>query len=258
MKRYQLLILFCGLFGLVMQFLPGQAYAIHVSPETVKVSATYNGQDIAVTGEIKGDEEAVVQIIGDSSKVELKQKGKVGGLLWMTVGHISISNAPTAYLVCLPKSIDDLRKDNDPIWEKLNIGFSSLQGNMVFEPEPENRERLFTDFIDLKTHDNLYHIFGDVLQYDKDPEGDREFKAIIHIPAKMPVADYQVKVLRLKNGEVVGIEEANLKLEETGFPLLISKLAFNHSLLYGVLAVVIAVFAGLFMGVLFKDRGGSH
>jgi ABC-type dipeptide/oligopeptide/nickel transport system permease subunit len=35
-------------------------------------------------------------------------------------------------------------------------------------------------------------------------------------------------------------------------------MAFEHSLLYGIMAVVIAVFAGLFMGVIFKDRGGAH
>jgi hypothetical protein len=51
-----------------------------------------------------------------------------------------------------------------------------------------------------------------------------------------------------------------LKVEEQGIPFMISSLAFNHSLLYGFLAVLIAVAAGLVMDFFFGTGkgGGAH
>lgn len=239
--------------------LPGQAKAIHVSPEHVDISAMYNGSEVFVTGEIQNDEEAVVQVIGPSSEVDLQQRGKVGGFLWMTIGHLTIANAPNAYLVYLPDTINTWRLENEPRWKKLGIDFPALQAEIEIEPAEENSQSVFNDFVKLKTSDALYQIVGDAIQYEKTPEGDKEFKATIHIPAKIPLETYQVRVLRVrKDGEIAGVEEAQLQFAETGFPEFISKMAFKNSLLYGILSVGIALFAGLFMGILFKDRGGAH
>lgn len=243
------------LIGLI---LPCQAMAIHVSPEKVLISATYNGEDVFVTGEVENDEEAVVQVIGNSSQAEFKQTGKVGGFLWMTVGHLSISHAPSAYLLYLPEKISEMRNSSKSLWQELGIGFESLLPGIVIEPEVENKAEVFADFLKLKTHDKLYQMADNAVEYSEAPDGEKEFKAKLHIPPKMPVAQYKVRVLRVRDGKVVGQEEGEIHMKEVGFPALISTLAFNRSLLYGILAVGIAIFAGLFMGVLFKDRGGAH
>jgi hypothetical protein len=46
-------------------------------------------------------------------------------------------------------------------------------------------------------------------------------------------------------------------VDEVGFSRLVYDLATNQRLVYGILAVVIALFAGAVMGLLFKG-GGSH
>ncbi|WP_028580315.1 TIGR02186 family protein [Desulfogranum japonicum] len=246
------------LMGLLM-FFSSQAMAIQISPEQVNITATYNGQDVVVKGALQKDEQAVVQIIGNGAEVELKQQGKVGGFLWMTVGHISIANAPSAYLLCLPESINTWRENQDPRWKTLNLGFSSLLPQVDIEPKPSNKEEVFRNFVELKQSDSLYSIIADGMQYSDNAEGGKEFSATIHIPAKMPVAEYTVKMLRVnKDGAIDGQETARLQLVETGFPKFISSMAFNRGLLYGVLSVGIAIMAGLFMGIVFKDRGGAH
>ncbi|SDO56231.1 TIGR02186 family protein [Desulforhopalus singaporensis] len=248
-----------GVLVLALVLLPWQAMAVHVSPEQVKISATYDGQDVFVTGEVQGDEEAVVQIVGHSTAAEFARKGKVGGVLWMTVEHIRIGNAPNVYLLYLPKTLDDWRLHSDPRWNSLNLDFSTLLAKARIEPEPQNKEALFNDFIKLKTRDSLYQLVGDAVRYTSDSGGNKEFKARIHIPAKIPVAAYEVRVLRIKkDGQVAAIEKGKLELEETGFPEFIRKMAFKNSLLYGVLSVGIAILAGLFMGILFRDRGSAH
>lgn len=252
LKRLSLFCLFvCVLF-------PFQATAMHISPDEVIIGATYNGKDLDVTGEIAADEEAVVQVIGTDSEAEFKQTGKVGGLFWMTVAHLSISEAPTSYLMYLPERISKWREQKDARWTKLNMDFSALEAKAKIEPEPEDKAGVFGEFLKLKTHDGLYQLVENGVSYYAGKGGKKQFHAQIHIPAKIPVASYKVVVTRLKDGVVAGVEKGEFHMKEEGFPALISDLAFHRSLLFGVLAVMIAIFAGLFMGLLFKDRGGAH
>ncbi len=242
---------------LLSLIIPVSAMALQVTPEEMLVGTTFNGNDLYVTGTIGADEDAVVQIIGSSSEAEFKRNGKVGGVLWMTVAHLAIADAPSAYFVYLPESISAWRESKDNRWFNLNFDYNSMLPQIKITPEPSDRETVFNDYLKLKTHDGLYQLVNNGVNYEEVKNGKKQFHARIHVPAKMPVARYDVKVSRIKNGVIIGTEKADFSLKQSGFPLLISNLAFNHSLIFGVLAVVIAIFAGLFMGVLFQERGGG-
>ena len=246
------------LLFLVALLFPVQAMAVKVTAEEVLSGASDGGRDLNVAGEIAADEEAVVQIVGSSSEAEFKQKGKVGGLFWMTVAHLSISEAPTAYLLYLPEQVSSWRQQKDTRWSALNMDFSALLSKVIIEPEPEDKPGIFGEFLKLKTHDGLYQLVDNGVRYDVPKDGKKQFHALIHIPAKIPVAKYQIVVTHLKDGIKTGVETGEFHMKQVGFPALISSMAFNRSLLYGILAVVIAIFAGLFMGILFKDKGGAH
>jgi hypothetical protein len=242
---------------LLSLIIPGIANAIQVTPEEMLVGTTFNGQDLLVTGTIGADEDAVVQIVGNSSEAEFKQNGKVGGILWMTVAHLAVGDTPSAYFVYLPDSISTWRESKDERWFKLNFDFNSLLAQVKITPEPEDKAKVFNEFLQLKTHDGLYQVVNNGVSYEEVKDGKKQFHARIHVPAKMPVARYDIKVSRVKNGDIATTEKGEFCLKQSGFPLLISNLAFNHSLIFGILAVAIAIFAGLFMGVLFQERGGG-
>ncbi len=248
---------FIGLLLLLTLIVPVSAMAIQVTPDEMLVGTTFNGKDVDITGKIRADEDAIVQIIGNSSEADFKLNGKVGGLLWMTVAHLSIADAPSAYFVYLPNAISSLRESKDKRWFNLELDFDSLLPELKITPEPEDRKTIFNNFLQLKEHDGLYQVVENGVSYGEVKDGEKQFTARIKVPAKMPINQYKIKVTRVKDGVVTGVEESNFTLKQAGFPLLISNLAFNHSLIYGVLAVVIAIFAGLFMGVLFQQKGGG-
>jgi hypothetical protein len=43
-----------------------------------------------------------------------------------------------------------------------------------------------------------------------------------------------------------------------GFPAVLSKLAWNHGIIYGTVAVLIAIFTGFVIGYVFKKGAGGH
>jgi len=247
------------LFSLIAFFLfPVLSMAIQLTPEQVNIGTTFNGRTITVAGEIGQDEEAVIQIIGTDTEAHFKQTGKVGGLLWMTVAHFSLAGAPSAYFVYLPETISSWHQSKDTRWMQLKLGYDNLEDSIVIEPEQENKTGVFGDFLKLKTAHELYQMVDNGVHYKNDTNGRKVFEAEIRIPADIPRETYTVKVLKIKDGIITGQETTELHVQLQGFPLFISNMAYNRSLLYGIISVLIAIGAGLFMGTVFKDKGGAH
>ncbi len=247
------------LFSFIVFFLfPALSMAIQLTPEQVNIGTTFNGGTITVSGEISQDEDAVIQIKGTDTEAHFKQTGKVGGVLWMTVAHFSLSGAPSAYFVYLPETISSWRDNKDKRWAQLDLDYDTLQSDIVIEPEQNDSAVVFSDFLKLKADHELYQMVENGVHYKTGTNGQKIFEADIHIPADIPRETYTVNVLKIKDGIITGQETAELNVQLQGFPLFISNMAYNKSLLYGIISVLIAIGAGFFMGMVFKDKGGAH
>jgi hypothetical protein len=64
-----------------------------------------------------------------------------------------------------------------------------------------------------------------------------------------------VEAIAIKDGAVVGRYATTVEAALIGFPKWLSDLAYEKSLLYGILATVIAVFSGLAIGLVFQSKG---
>ncbi len=244
----------------IFLFIISSAYAQQTSdisfklvPNLIKIGTFYNGTTVEVTGKIPAGCKAVLRLSGHYTHINLKKKGKIGGLLWMNIGDVTIGNVPEVFLVI--SSSDMENKIDDPA---LNLGYKFLEKMMTLEPEGEDKGFIFKEFVKLLEESGTYGIYPNNLNYVGDKEGFREFKAIIPIPPKMKQGSYKVELFAIKDLKIVGKDEQDLNLKQVGFPALVSKLAFDYSLIYGIGAVVIAIFAGLLMGILFKGKGGAH
>jgi hypothetical protein len=107
----------------------------------------------------------------------------------------------------------------------------------------------------LKQKEGLYReMFGNI-SYASAVDGQKTFSAKIPIPSRLTSGAYTVEVDAIRNGEVVARAEQPLTVNLVGFPALLSQLAFGHSALYGILATLIALLAGLGIGLIFQSRG---
>ncbi len=224
-----------------------------IKPNLIKIGTFYNGTTVKVKGRIPRGSDAVLRLSGHYTHISLKKKGKIAGLLWMNTGDITIGNVPEVFLII--SSSEMKQKMDDPA---LNLGYKYLEKMMTLEPEGEDKGFIFKEFVKLLEQTGTYGIFTNNLNYTTEQDGSRSFEATIPIPPKMKQGLYKVELFAVKNSQVIGKKEKNLNLEQVGFPALVSKMAFDHSLIYGAGAVIIAIFAGLLMGILFKGKGGAH
>jgi len=226
---------------------------LHLSPETVDIGTFYNGANVTVTGVVPIASDIVVRLSGEGEELHLKKKGKVGGLLWMNTGDVTFHNAPKVYKLVTGNTLKDL--DNSPARE---LGFAALKNRIKIVPEDSNNSFLLKEFIRLKTKADFYSITAKGIRYSPGKGGIKSFKATLPITPAIKQGTYTVEVAAIENGSIVGRSSLPLVLKQIDFPKKLSSMAFDHSLWYGIISVIIAVLAGLFMSFLFKDTGGSH
>jgi uncharacterized protein (TIGR02186 family) len=260
LKRFVLvaIVVVANLSGQV--FVPNAALGatIHLEPNLILINASYNGGQVVVSGEASRDAEVLVRLTGEIQDEMFLKKGRILGILWMNTKMIILHHIPKTYLLYFPSAITESDLSEDPQWQRLGIGFDSLKARAVLTPEEENKDLQFREFLKLKTKEGLYAVHENAITYQDAGEGMRSFRCDLAIPCAIPQGDYTVTAFILKDGKVLKTDDRNLKIKEAGLPALISSLAFNHSVVYGILATLIAIGAGLTTGVFFKKSKGAH
>ncbi|MFH2096146.1 MAG: TIGR02186 family protein [Bacteroidota bacterium] len=233
-------------------------YTVEIEPNLIHIGAGYNGARVLVKGEIPKDTDIVIQVTDAPEDVSLLKKGHVGGVLWMNTVTVTFSDLPKVCLLYLPKSISVSALDRDVALQQLNMGFSALERQTTLMPEEENKATLFQELVKLKTHEELYAQVENAISYQDKDGTMKSYTCEIQIPSRIKEGTYTIKACIVKNKGVLYTDNRQIKIAETGFPELISRLAFQHGTLYGVLATVIALIAGLLIGFIFKGGSGGH
>ncbi len=229
-------------------FLSGMCMAsarpsLTIRPNQVGIGAGFNGTHVSIAGEVPEGTSAVIRLLGEPRDETFKEKGKALGVLWMNLKTVEIKDVPDVFLMGTDGTdhID---------WEHSDLAFQSAKG--------DTDNQVFDEFLKLMEQEQFYQVENGVVQYEQSENGMRPFTADLAIPSAMHQGVYRVEVLAVKEGKVVDSAAEELHTKLTGLPAFLARLAFENSLLYGVAAVVIAILAGLFMSMLFKERGGAH
>ena len=230
------------------------AAAIHgfqVLPNELNVGEFFQGAEIKISAEVPAGANAVVEFRGDSHEDRLLRKGRRGGL-WMNVGEVKVSNAPSLYLVMSTDAALISGQNSESQW-----GYRALQKQMKFSGAipKAGKDKLFQDFLKLKESQGLYGAFPGALKAAPTSTDHARVEGKFWLPDKVPPANYKIHFFVLNNGKVVDEKTTAFPVEMQGLPAFMTALAFDHATIYGLLAVTIAILAGFIMGFVFKGKG---
>jgi hypothetical protein len=236
---------------------PGQRFLI--DPPRVAARLFYHGETVRVSGTIPAGLEVAIVITGDDTPVELKLKGKVGGLIWSNVGDVTIDNAPSLYLLATSPGLRELHAANAV--KGTSVGYRDLESRCSFSPvrsTDENR-RIFEEFVKLKEKEELYGVAEGAVRLAAGSSGEFDYSAEFFIPADVPEGRFDVHVFAFDRYRETVLSSGVLMVEKAGLAGTISSMARNRGLLYGVLSVIVALVAGLLAGIVFGHRSkGGH
>jgi uncharacterized protein (TIGR02186 family) len=229
-------------------------------PNLITIGTFFNGTQLTVSGKIAPENEVAIILKGKQEELTLKKKGKALGLLWMNLGNVHFKKVPNLYILYTSKGIMELAASDAKTWEQLGIGFEYLKNEIEIEAPQTERNALAEEFLKLRKKQGLYASHQGEISFEQKNDTEKLFNAALWIPPRVSPGEYQVQVTEIHNGVIVDNSMDQLKVKEEGAPSMISSLAFNHSLFYGFLAVLIAVAAGLAMDFFFGTGkgGGAH
>ena len=81
------------------------------------------------------------------------------------------------------------------------------------------------------------------------------FRASVDLPVNVPIGRYTAEVYLFRDGQLVSKNQSTLEVNKAGFEHIVYLLAFSHPFIYGLLAVLIAVLAGLVGWAAFRREG---
>lgn len=253
LRKAGLLVLFLGIWLLFM----GQARAsvtCEIVPNYIPIHFFYSGAQVKIFGHSDHPADFVVVIQDEAEKVTLRRKGKVKDLFWMNVGEITFEPVPTAFMVFSNKPLDQILDESEQT--QYDIGYAALFKKVKVKPDPgPERAKWIKEFIKFKEKLHLYREKFNTIEVK--PEGQSySYHLELHWPFQAPPRVYTVTVYAIQDGKVVDTCKKTIKVEKVGLLKTISDLAFQKPALYGIIAIVIAVFVGVGVGLIFSSKGG--
>jgi len=230
-----------------------------VDPPVVTARLFYHGQTVRVSGAIPSGHEAAV-VISDQGHgaVALKIKGRIWGVLWANTGEVNLISVPTLYLAATSTDLSNL--GDAAVLDHLAIGYDALQSRSLMSPagSPDDRHRLFMEFVKLQERGELYAINEGGVHLELDSSGDNRFSADFFFPPDVPVGSYDVRLLTFAEDGGTLFASSKITVNQAGLAAWISSLARERGLFYGLLSVIVALAAGLITGFVFDlgSKGG--
>jgi uncharacterized protein (TIGR02186 family) len=225
-----------------------------IHPQKLLITSFYHGEAITVRALIPTGHEVALRIMGPEEDLPLLEKGRVWGL-WMNVRQVKFHHVPTVYLLQTSKSLSALA--DQKTLDRLRMDYRSLLSDSLEKQETSRKSFLIDQLIKLKEHDRLYQIRESSIQVK--PLGNGrvdQLEAELSLPVRISPGSYALELIGFHDGQGTLLQREVIEVRLSGFADLMYRLAKEKGLLYGVLAVIVALLSGLAIGLVFTSRGG--
>jgi len=224
-----------------------------LQPALAEVGLFYGGVDLAISAEVEASLEIAVMVTGPTTELHFGKKEKRWGVLWAPGGDVTFENIPCLYQLRTTAELDQLAPESE--LAELGLGYETLRDDLADESEGN----LFADLIRLKESEGVFSYAAQGVEIEGDQvAGQQRISVTLHFPANAPATLYSVQLFGFRDGQLAARGQGNFELRQATLIHFLSSLAQEHGSLYGFLAVVAAVGAGLLVGLMFGSDKKAH
>ena len=223
----------------------------------INVDFFYHGSTMSIRGTSDPGVDLVIKLTSPEGHEVLKEKGKVGGVLWMNVATLKLDHISGMYFLHSTKKVEDILSLEEQ--DKYQIGYPALQRHVNMSPvaNEEEKTRWFNEFVRFKEDSRVYSTsVGKISvspQYGKD-----NYYILTEWPYQVPPGNYTVTVYAVKDRKVIETAQSNIVVEQVGLVKSLAGMAKNNGAVYGAVSVFAALAAGFGVGLVFRKGGGAH
>jgi uncharacterized protein (TIGR02186 family) len=222
-----------------------QPVVVDLSKDFVAITAGFTGTEVLLFGTSTGKGQVVIVIEGPTEMATIRRKERIAGI-WVNGQEVAFENVPAFYQVLATDSLDEWLPL--PLREENQIGVEYLDIRPVGKVDAAIAAEFRNALIRNKQQAGHYGR----LEGRMTIVGGRLFRSTVFFPADVPVGVYNVRTFLVENKKIVSSQIMPLTINKIGMEADIYRVAHQHSALYGIAAIVIAVLAGLGGNMLFR------
>jgi len=228
---------------------------IGLSTDTIRITADFSGADLTIFGSIENLDpqlarqnryDVIVVLEGPSVPTVVRKKNRVAGM-WINTQSVAFENVAETYSISSTRALQDITDPQN--YRRLTLGIN----NLYFEPENKHGNPLtldeFTDelrALKLKNGSYVERVGG--VQF----LSQGLFRASLALPPNVPIGAHKARAFLFRSGVFVKETSAPLQIEKAGLEQFIYRFAHDFGLIYGIIAVTIAVATGWIGRLLFS------
>jgi uncharacterized protein (TIGR02186 family) len=214
------------------------ALVADLSEHLVQINLSFTGKQVLLYGAIEGEGNVVVIVQGPRQPVTVRRKARIAGV-WANDVSVTFDDAISFYQVMASAELDEWLPFT--LRERHQIGVEYLNFSPREEISPAEKADFQTALI--RNKQKLGH-YG-MLEGRVSVLGGRLFRTEIFFPANVPTGIYNLEAFLVRDGEMISAQKTPLYVSKSGIEAEIFNLAQNFPEIYGILAIFIAVAAGL-------------
>ncbi|RUN75832.1 hypothetical protein EJC47_13990 [Sphingomonas sp. TF3] len=225
-----------------------------VSQRDIEIQYSFTGANLLLFGAIlypggrlPDDDkptDIVVVVKGPVQSILVREKQKLGGLIWVNASRLRYRSAPSFYAIASSKPIARmLDARTRAIYE---LGLSSLQLSPASSAPTQEQDRFARGLVELKARTGLYVEAPRAVEITQGVL----YRARVTIPARVPVGRFTAETFLIRDGRVLAVATREIDIRKSGFERFVARSADRQSVLYGLVAVALSVLFGWGAGVI--------
>ncbi len=215
-----------------------------LSSNQVAIDATFDGSDILIFGAVRRDAPApedasplqvIVTVSGPPQRLTVREAERRAGI-WVNTRGVEVDAAPSFYAVATTGPLREILTRTEDLRNSISIERAvRAVGNSV-----ENRNDFVDALLRLREEEGRYRVLEGHVVF---PE-QTLFRTQIELPANLIEGDYATRIFLTRDGMVVDSFETTIFVRKTGIERWLYMLSTRQPVLYGLLALSLAIGAG--------------
>ncbi len=230
---------------------PAPAYS-SVEPSQVEAGMFYEGATLTVRGTAGEGSQVVVRVLGAAEPQVYNRRDRIAGFIWGGVEHVTFEHAPSVYGLYTSAALASVASPE--LRTRLGLGYETLRSHVVVEGTSADPSEMVDQLVRLKEREHLYRVVPGAIHLEDVQQGRHPFHVAVDLPSGMPPGALDVDLFEFAQGALVRTEHFQVQVARVGLSASLFRLAHEHGMGYGFLAVVVMLATGLVTGVLGSGR----
>lgn len=217
-----------------------------LSEDLIAITTGFTGTDVLLFGATEGAGEVIVVVRAPESQVVVRRKERVGGI-WINADSLTFDKVPGFYHIAASRPLAELLTGT--VLEREQIGAENLTLPPLASASEADIVAFTSALIRNKQRAGLFSETLGEIKFLKN----RLFRTKVEFPSSVPTGAYTATVYLVDGGAIIDRTDTRLQVRKTGFEANVFEFANQFSAIYGLFAICIALAAGWFAGVVFRN-----